>query len=112
MGNVIQHTDNGGTIAYTYYANGTLKQSDYDGVIVAIEQDGWGRKTQLTDPSAGTYTYQYNAFGELIQATTPKGTTKYTYNATEGLSKRSVPGRLLTCVGVQLRSPYQTTDHY
>ncbi len=92
MSNIIDHSDPGGSVTYIYYANGNLKQSDYDGVIVSIQQDGWGNKTQLSDPSAGTYTYQYNGFGEITQQTTPKGTTSYTYNNQGKLTKKEISG--------------------
>lgn len=78
LGNIVSNTDNGGTINYQYYANGNLKESNFEGVIVAIEQDGWGRKTKLIDPSAGTYSYEYNEFGETTKEITPKGETNFT----------------------------------
>ncbi len=81
MGNTISVVDPGGSIAYAYFGNGALKSSTYYGIPqnIEIERDGWGRKTKLTDPSAGTYTYEYNGFGELTKATTPKGSTTYEY---------------------------------
>ncbi|MEM9686438.1 MAG: glycohydrolase toxin TNT-related protein, partial [Bacteroidota bacterium] len=106
MGNVIRHTDNGGTIAYTYYANGHLKQSDYDGVIVSIQQDGWRRKTKLSDPSAGTYTYQYNGFGEITEATTPKGTTTYTYDSQGKLTKKEISGDATVPIAIGMTLEY------
>jgi RHS repeat-associated protein len=94
LGNVTSMKDiPGGTINYTYFANGNLKSSDYDGVVTTIEQDGWGRKTKLTDPSAGVYTYSYNDFGEALTATTPNGTTTYTLDAATGkLINKTVVG--------------------
>lgn len=77
---VVSTQDPGGTISYTYFANGNLKSSTYDGVSQIITQDGWGRKTQLTDPSAGVYNYTYNDFGEVTLENTPKGNTTYTYD--------------------------------
>lgn len=82
MGNVITLLEApiGGTINYNYFANGNLKETNYNGNKITITQDGWGRKTSLTDPSAGTYTYTYNELGENIQETTPNGTTTYKLN--------------------------------
>ena len=77
-GHVVAATDDGGTINFTYFADGNLKQSDYNGTIIKMEYDEWGRKKKLDDPSAGIYTYSYNALGELITETTPNGTTTYT----------------------------------
>ncbi|MEN2486653.1 RHS repeat-associated core domain-containing protein [Flavobacterium sp. B11] len=74
IGNLISTTETtGGTIKYDYYANGNLKQTDYNGVKINIEQDGWGRKTKVTDPSAGVYTYKNNDFGELEVETSKNG---------------------------------------
>lgn len=85
-------TDPGGTIKNTYYANGNLKTADYGGTVQSIEYDGWGRKTKLTDPSAGVYTYAYNDFGETTRETTPKGRTVYIYDASGKLKTKRVQG--------------------
>ncbi|GGA67192.1 hypothetical protein GCM10008015_04910 [Flavobacterium palustre] len=94
LGNVVIMTDSPrGTIYYTYFANGNLKTTDYDGVVTTIEQDGWGRKTKLIDPSAGTYTYTYNSLGETTSETTPNGTTTYTLDPAVGkLIKKTIVG--------------------
>lgn len=90
LGNVISTQDPGGTINNTYFANGNLKSANYAGSAQTIEQDGWGRKTKLTDPSAGIYTYSYNLFGETLNESTPKGSTTYTYENTTGKLQRKV----------------------
>lgn len=92
MDRTVKVTDPGGTVNYTYFASGNLKSSSYDGTTISIEQDGWGRKTKLTDPSAGTYTYAYNGFGDITKETTPKGTTTYTYYDTGKLLSKKVQG--------------------
>ncbi|MDR7209615.1 FG-GAP-like repeat-containing protein [Flavobacterium piscis] len=93
IGNVVSITDTpGGTITYTYFANGNLKSSNYDGTATTIEQDGWGRKTKLTDPSSGTYTYTYNDFGEVLTETSPNGTTSYTLDAVGKLTQKTITG--------------------
>lgn len=80
LGLLVSQQDPGGTILYTYYSNGALKSTNYDGSVQTIEQDGWGRKTKLTDPSAGVYIYQYNAWSELTNEISPKGSTEYQYD--------------------------------
>ncbi|PJJ80285.1 RHS repeat-associated core domain-containing protein [Mucilaginibacter auburnensis] len=90
MGNIKSVQDPGGTINYAYFGNGGLKSTDYGGSAQAIEQDGWGRKTKLTDPSAGVYTYTYNEFGEPLSQTTPKGVTNYTYLPDGRLNTRDI----------------------
>ncbi|QHI38239.1 tRNA(Glu)-specific nuclease WapA [Kordia antarctica] len=92
LGNIISIQDDGGTINYTYYANGKMKSTNYDSHIVNVTIDGWGRKIALTDPSAGTYTYQYNILGETLQAVTPKGTTSYQYSPEGKLIRKEVVG--------------------
>jgi RHS repeat-associated protein len=93
IGKVVAMTDTpGGTINYTYFANGNLKSSNYEGVTTTIEQDGWGRKTKLTDPSAGIYSYAYNGFGETTSETTPNGTTTYELNDFGKLKKKTISG--------------------
>jgi RHS repeat-associated protein len=73
-------SDNGGVVTNTYYANGNLKTATYSGTVISIEYDGWGRKTKLTDPSAGVYQYEYNVYGETTKEITPNGFKIYTLN--------------------------------
>lgn len=92
FGGVASITDPGATINYTYYGNGSLKTADNNGVLVVTEQDGWGRKTKLIDPSAGTYEYEYNGYGEMTKEITPKGITDYTYSPLGKLLKKIIEG--------------------
>ncbi|WP_163399224.1 RHS repeat-associated core domain-containing protein [Flavobacterium fluviatile] len=93
LGNTVAMTDNpGGTVNYTYFANGNLKSTDYSGVITTIEQDGWGKKTKLTDSSAGEYNYTYNDLGEILTESGPNGTTTYTLNAEGKLIQKTIVG--------------------
>lgn len=80
LGKPVSVTDNGGTIIYTYYASGNLKNSNFEGTVISMEYDGWGRKLKMTDPSAGTYQYEYNPLGELTKEIkpNPKGEINYT----------------------------------
>ncbi len=92
LGNIISVEDEGGTINYTYYANGKMKSTNYGDHVINVTIDGWGRKTALSDPSAGTFTYQYNILGELLEETTPKGTTSYQYNVIGKLVHKEIVG--------------------
>lgn len=92
MGQVVSLQDPGGTINYTYFANGNLKTADYSGIVQTMEQDGWGRKTRLTDPSAGVYEYQYDEWGQVIKEITPKGTTEMTYDGAGNLTQKKITG--------------------
>lgn len=92
LGNTIKVVDPGGTIDYTYHASGQLKSADYGGNLVTVGVDGWGRKTSLNDPSAGNYTYKYNNYGELLEQTSPKGTTTYQYDGEGKVTSKTITG--------------------
>ncbi|PWL39603.1 hypothetical protein DKG77_01860 [Flagellimonas aquimarina] len=92
LGNTIKVVDLGGTIDYTYHASGQLKSADYGGNLVTVGVDGWGRKTSLNDPSAGNYTYKYNNYGELLEQTSPKGTTTYQYDGEGKVTSKTITG--------------------
>jgi len=94
MGNVLTLLESpiGGTINYSYFANGNLKETNYNGNKISIIQDGWGRKISLTDPSAGTYTYDYNELGESTKETTPNGSTTYKLNDWGKIETKTIAG--------------------
>lgn len=94
IGNLASVSDNGEIINYGYYATNELKTSTYNGHVVTIGIDGWGRKTSLLDPSVSptAYTYSYNNYGETLSETTPNGVTNYTYTPTGRLNTKSVTG--------------------
>lgn len=91
-GHVVSASDNGGIITYEYFADGNLKNSNYSGTIVSMEYDEWGRKKKLNDPSAGEYTYTYNAIGELLTETTPNGTTTNIYDNFGNIEQSTIVG--------------------
>lgn len=92
IGNTKSVNDPGGTINYNYHGSGNLKTANYNGVIVSLEEDNWGRKKKLTDPSAGVYEYDYNGYGEMIKEKTPKGETEYFYSPIGKLEKKTILG--------------------
>ncbi len=80
-GNTVRHKDSGGEIFYKYYPNGSLKETDYEGIKTKVEIDAWGNKTKLIDPSAGTYLYQYDNLSRIKKEINPRGgITQYTYD--------------------------------
>lgn len=81
MGNTIRHQDHGGVINYTYYPNGALKETNYEGIKTTFEIDGWGNRNKIIDPSAGTFSYEYDALGRITKEINHKGTTLYTYDS-------------------------------
>ncbi len=92
LGYTKSSTDDGGTINYEYFANGNLKKSIYGATTIEMEQDGWGQKTKLKDPSAGEYRYEYNAFGETKKEITPKGETTYDINPVGKVNWKTIVG--------------------
>jgi RHS repeat-associated protein len=69
----ISVTDNGGTISYTYFSHGGIKENTNSSTILTSSlYDDYGRQTLLTDKNAGTTTYIYNALGELTSQTNAK----------------------------------------
>jgi len=93
LGNVISLTDNGGTIYYEHFANGNLKKSTFNGIETTIKQDGWGRKTELNDPSAGIFLYEYNEFGELKKENNLlKGVTTYSLDTFGKVTEKTIVG--------------------
>lgn len=98
LGNMLSSTEAplGGTISYGYYANSFVKSTTYSGNTITTEQDAWGRKSKLIDPSAGTYNYAYNNIGEMLTEETPKGTTTYTYDNFGKMLTKAVVGKAST----------------
>lgn len=80
MGHVVRQQDHGGVIVYSYYPNGSPKETNYEGIKTFFEIDGWGNKTKITDPSAGIFTYEYDNLSRITKETNPKGYTLFTYD--------------------------------
>jgi len=91
---IVELADPGGTIRYAYHANGELRQADYGGYVVSTEIDNWGRKNKLIDPTAGTFGYKHNDWGELLEETAPKGKTVYRYDAYGRMTQKDWTGSL------------------
>ncbi|WP_167027646.1 RHS repeat-associated core domain-containing protein [Chryseobacterium sp. Tr-659] len=81
MGHVVRHQDHGGVVAFSYYPNGAIKESNYEGIKTTYEIDGWGNKKKESDPTAGTFTYEYDNLSRITKETNPKGYTLYTYDS-------------------------------
>ncbi|MFT6336125.1 MAG: RHS repeat-associated protein [Halioglobus sp.] len=81
-GKIVGSTDYGGTQSYTYHSNGNLATVTKSGTqLVSTSYDAFGHQTGLIDVNAGVLTYQYNAWGELVNETNAKGQeTVITYN--------------------------------
>jgi RHS repeat-associated protein len=75
QGNTVEHKyDAAGNLVRTTRTVGAAK------MVTKIDYDLRGRKTALSDPDTGAFSYAYNAFGELISQTDAKNQqtiTKY-----------------------------------
>ncbi len=92
-GMLISATDNGGTLAYTYYSHGGLRTvSDGNVNLTTSEYNAYGRQTRLTDLNVGTTEYSYDAIGQLIRQRNAKGEeTTLEYNMAGQITRRTGP---------------------
>ncbi|MHA3789599.1 RHS repeat-associated core domain-containing protein [Flavobacterium hauense] len=93
-GSISQISESGGeTINYKYFANGSLKSTETGGAETLIEQDGFGRRKTLIDPSAGTYRYMYTNFGDLVsEEIEDKGITEYVLDNYGRITEKKIKG--------------------
>ena len=81
-GNVKSSSDPVSSVTYLYYSNGKQKSATTENKVVSMEYDQAGRRTKLTDPSAGITNYTYDAYDRLLTKTDARGyTTTNTYNS-------------------------------
>lgn len=84
-------------VTSAYDALGNLTGTTAAGVVTALDYDLRGRKTAMTDPDMGAWSYRYNCFGELIWQKDAKGqVTTLAYDALGRLVSRSEPEGVTT----------------
>jgi RHS repeat-associated protein len=90
-GKVKNTTDNKGIVTEMKYDSwGNPISTTVAGVeVVTMTYDDYGRQTTLADKNAGTTTYLYNSFGELVKQVTPKGTHTMEYDALGRIKTRN-----------------------
>jgi len=78
-GRLVSVTDHGGTMDYTYYSHGGVRDvkralpMNQSLVLTTSEYDEYGRQKKLIDINAGTTQYEYDALGQLKTMTTATG---------------------------------------
>ena len=77
--------DNAVASQFSYYGDGKVKTAN----SITYCYDVNGNPLSVSDPSLGLLTYDYNAFGELVESTTPNDETCYTYDALGRMTQRS-----------------------
>lgn len=80
-GNVKTSSDPVSSVSYVYNSMGKPVEIDCEGSKTLMEYDAVGNKTSMTDPDAGTTTYEYAADGKLLKQTDARGiVTTNTYD--------------------------------
>ena len=72
-GNVKTSSDPVSSVSYVYNSMGKPVEIDCEGSKTLVEYDAVGNKTSMTDPDAGTTTYEYAADGKLLKQTDARG---------------------------------------
>ncbi len=92
FGKPLSVEENGLTIAYTYDPAGNLLTTEQNGVVSSVAYDSRGFKVQQVDPAMGAWSYEHNAFGELLSQTDAKGqVTTFIYDELGRLIERTEP---------------------
>ena len=73
QGNIVNATDDAGSVDYTYKSNGKPASITSAGSTWSMTYDNLGRQTSLTDPNAGSIAYRYNNYNELTRQTDARG---------------------------------------
>lgn len=73
QGNIVNATDNAGNITYSFKSIGKPGTISTGGSTWSMTYDTLGRQLTLTDPDAGTVTYRYDKFNQLIKQTDARG---------------------------------------
>lgn len=90
-GLLVNATDNGGTLSYTYNSVGKEQSVQLNGQAVSSSGfDAYGRETSKTEPNTGTITYEYDALSHLTRQTDANGDiTHISYDDLERVSVRT-----------------------
>ncbi len=93
FGNVKQVDENGTAVTYSYSPFSKPKEVTYGGHTVTIAYDELGNRTSLTDPDAGTSTWQYDNNGRVVRHTDGRNkVTTRTYDALGNKRTETVDG--------------------
>lgn len=73
--------NNSNSVEYEYFASGLIKKTKILNVATEFAYDIQGNRTLLVDPSAGTITAEFDAFGRMNKQTKPNNlVTLYQYD--------------------------------
>ena len=92
-GNVKTSTDPVSSVSYVYSSVGKPKQTTGAGATFSMTYDSQGRQTSLTDPDAGTETYEYDVLDRIVKQTDAKGkVTENDYDAFGKILSTTIDG--------------------
>ena len=92
-GNVKTSTDPVSSVSYVYSSVGKPKQAASAGATFSMTYDSQGRQTSLTDPDAGTETYEYDVLDRIVKQTDAKGkVTENDYDAFGKILSTTIDG--------------------
>ena len=98
-GNVKQVSGTMGEVTYRYYSNGKPAEIITDGHSVLMDYDAAGNQIRLTDPDAGTITYDYAADGTLLSQTDARGIqTIQTFDELGRVASTKVGGKTINYI--------------
>jgi RHS repeat-associated protein len=81
------------TTQTTYNVVGNrVSVTDAAGDVTSITYDGLERRTAMSEPNVGSFTYAYDANGNVTSQSGPTGTIQYTYDADNEVLTKVVPG--------------------
>lgn len=91
-GKMVSATDYGGTLDYTYFSHGKIKDVKMGTtVLTSNEYDAYARQTKLIDINAGTTQYTTDALGQMLTMINATGqTNNYSYDI---LGRKTYHGR-------------------
>lgn len=90
-GNLLTSSDPSGTVTYTNNADGQPLTVTAHGATVTIGYDDRGNRHTMTDPDAGTMTYEHDALGRVISQTDARGNeTAFTYDGFGNLTATAI----------------------
>ena len=88
---LVTNAQNNGTtnVEYTYYGDGKVKSTVVGSAETKYYYDVNRNPDSINDPSLGKLTYDYNAFGELVESSTPRAHTFFQYDALGRMTNRT-----------------------
>ena len=92
------------TLFYSYDTLGQLAQVTRGGATTTLQYDLGGRKSQLLDPDLGSWSYSYDALGNLLQQSDARGClTSLSYDLLNRPLSKSFSG---ACSGTSVQYSY------